>query len=227
MSHAHCCCVPNPRDSACRWTGARSCSWRDPRESSRQGLPHSSSAGTRPSVSPLRLCLPARRRPNVLCGSSHLLHTPNRSCSNKHTPHQSRVSHARAPKGRSRAQPWARTGVAARPPAHGVCTSRGGGGVSDTRTLPEYPRDPHAMQADAQLQGRPHSVLVHMWCLIARPLGRCWVCVCRWAGGHGGGGGAGWHSLRGGSSGRVDTTRCASVAGPAVAGAAAGRERMG
>ena len=38
---------------------------------------------------------------------------------------------------------------------------------------------------------------VHMWCLIARPLGRGWVCVLRGAGGSGGGGGAGWHALWG------------------------------
>ena len=123
-------------------------------------------AGATPARAAAKASLTARARARVQacprCDSASppadvltccvALHT---SC----TPHQSRVSHARAPKGRSRAQPWARTGVAARPPAHGVCTSRGGGGVSDIRTLPEYPRDPHAMQADAQLQGRPHSVL--------------------------------------------------------------------
>ncbi len=38
---------------------------------------------------------------------------------------------------------------------------------------------------------------VRMWCLIARPLGRGWVCVWRGADGRGGGGGAGWHALRG------------------------------
>jgi hypothetical protein len=39
---------------------------------------------------------------------------------------------------------------------------------------------------------------VRVWCLIARPLGRGWVCVWPGAGGRGGGGGDGWHSLRGG-----------------------------
>jgi hypothetical protein len=37
-----------------------------------------------------------------------------------------------------------------------------------------------------------------MWHLIAQPLGRDWVCVCRGAGGRGDGGGAGWRALRGG-----------------------------
>ena len=37
-----------------------------------------------------------------------------------------------------------------------------------------------------------------MWHLIAQPLGRDWVCVCRGAGGRGDGGGAGWRELRGG-----------------------------
>ena len=98
----------------------------------------------------------------------------------------------------SRARRWARPGVAARPPAHGVCASRGGGGTSDSRALPEYPSDPHAMQADTRGCGDAHTACcVHMWCLIARPLERDWVCVWRGAGGSGGGDGAGWHALRG------------------------------
>ena len=63
----------------------------------------------------------------------------------------------------SRARRWARPGVAARPPDHGVCTSRGGGGTSDSKALPAYPRDQHVMQATARMRGRPHSVLrVHV-----------------------------------------------------------------
>ena len=38
----------------------------------------------------------------------------------------------------SRARRSARPGVAARPPAHGVSASRGCGGASDSRALPEY-----------------------------------------------------------------------------------------
>jgi hypothetical protein len=46
--------------------------------------------------------------------------------------------------------------------------------------------------------GDAHTVCcVHMWCLIARPLGCGWVCVWRGAGNHGGGGGAALHELRG------------------------------
>ena len=37
----------------------------------------------------------------------------------------------------SRARRSTRPGVAGRPPAHGVCSSRGGGGASDSRALPE------------------------------------------------------------------------------------------
>ena len=67
-----------------------------------------------------------------------------------------------------------------------------------SRALPEYPRDPHAMQADTRGCGDAHTACcVHMWCLIARPLERDWVCVWRGAGGRGGGDGAGWHALRG------------------------------
>jgi hypothetical protein len=38
---------------------------------------------------------------------------------------------------------------------------------------------------------------VRVWCLIALPLGRGWVCVWLGASGRGGGGGAGSHALRG------------------------------
>jgi hypothetical protein len=38
---------------------------------------------------------------------------------------------------------------------------------------------------------------VRVWRLIAQPLGRDWVCVWRGSGGHGDGGEAGWHALRG------------------------------
>jgi len=48
--------------------------------------------------------------------------------------------------------------------------------------------------------GAAHTACcVHMWCLIAWPFGRCWVCVWRGAGGRGGGGGASCHTLRGGN----------------------------
>ena len=71
-----------------------------------------------------------------------------------------------------------------RPADAGVCASRCGGGAPDSKTLPEW--------------GNTHTACcVRVWCLIARPLGRGWVCVWRGAGSRGGGGGAGWHALRG------------------------------
>jgi hypothetical protein len=39
---------------------------------------------------------------------------------------------------------------AGRPPAAGVRTSRGGDDTSDSKTLPEYSRDPHAMEGAAR-----------------------------------------------------------------------------
>jgi len=82
LSHACSFCVPNSRDSACSWTSARSCSWRTPRKRSCQSLSHSPSTGTRPIVSPLRRCRPARRRPSMRRRSSHLrrLRGPSASC---------------------------------------------------------------------------------------------------------------------------------------------------
>jgi hypothetical protein len=71
---------------------------------------------------------------------------------------------------------------ARRPSAAGVRTSRRGDGTSDSKTLPEYSRDPHVMEGAA--------CCVRVWCLIERPLGRGWVCVWRGAGGRGGDGGA-------------------------------------
>jgi hypothetical protein len=73
-----------------------------------------------------------------------------------------------------------------RPADAGVCASRCGGGASDSKTLPEYSPRP--------------ACCVRMWRLIAQPLGRDWVCVWRGAGGHGDGGEAGWHALRGETS---------------------------
>ena len=80
--HACGCCVPNSRDSACRWTSARSCSWRTPLKRSCQSLSHPPSTGTRPIVSPPRRCRPACRRPSVRRCSSHLrrLRGPSASC---------------------------------------------------------------------------------------------------------------------------------------------------
>jgi hypothetical protein len=98
----------------------------------------------------------------------------------------------------SRTRRWARPGVAARPPAHRVCASRGVGSTSDSRAFPVYPRDPHVMQADTRRCGDAHTACcVHMWCLIAWPLELDWVCVWRWAGGRRGGDWAVWHAVRG------------------------------
>jgi hypothetical protein len=44
---------------------------------------------------------------------------------------------------------WPVVGCAGRPPAAGVRTSRGGDGTSDSKTLPEYSSDPHAMEGAA------------------------------------------------------------------------------
>ena len=74
------------------------------------------------------------------------------------------------------------------------CASRGGGGVPDSKTLPEYPCDPHVMEGHSQSRaaaGTPTACCVRVSCLITRPLGLGWVCVWRGAGGRGGGGGAG------------------------------------
>ena len=49
-------------------------------QTQRQSLPHSSCVSACPGVSPLRRCRPARRRPNVQCGSSHLLPAPPWAC---------------------------------------------------------------------------------------------------------------------------------------------------
>ena len=64
------------------------------------------------------------------------------------------------------------------------------------------------MQADTRGCGDAHTACcVHMWCLIARPLERDWVCVWRGAGGRGGGDGAGWHALRGEGETSTNTVR--------------------
>ena len=64
--------VRKRNQTAYSWASARSCSWRTPRERSCQGFSHSPSTGTRPSVSPLRRCRPACRRPSVRRRASHL-----------------------------------------------------------------------------------------------------------------------------------------------------------
>ena len=70
-----------------------------------------------------------------------------------------------------------------------------------TSTLPEYSPRPACHGGTLTKSrgcGDAHTTCcVRVWCLIAWPLGRGWVCVWRGAGGRGGGGGAGSHTMRG------------------------------
>jgi hypothetical protein len=73
------------------------------------------------------------RRPFSLCRAAMWVRAPasRRASSSSCPQHASRNSAVSSPPDR-----W--PGVAARPPAHGVCASRSGGGASDSRALPEY-----------------------------------------------------------------------------------------
>jgi hypothetical protein len=54
-----------------------------------------------------------------------------------------------------------------RPADAGSCASRGGGGAPDSKTLPEYPCDPHVMQGHSQSRaaaGTPTACCVRVSC---------------------------------------------------------------
>ena len=112
----------------------------------------------------------------------------------------------------SRARRSTRPGVAGRPPAHGVCSSRGGGGASDSRALPEdfgqSVRNPpsadgerqslyfaHAMCTDRDLVAGVARARLPYAANMVSGVDAAWVCAWRGAGSRGGSGGASWHTL--------------------------------
>ena len=112
----------------------------------------------------------------------------------------------------SRARRSTRPGVAGRPPAHGVCSSRGGGGASDSRALPEdfgqSVRNPpsadgerqslyfaHAMCTDRDLVAGVARARLPYAANMVSGVDAAWVCAWRGAGSRGGSGGVSWHTL--------------------------------
>ena len=112
----------------------------------------------------------------------------------------------------SRARRSTRPGVAGRPPAHGVCSSRGGGGASDSRALPEdfgqSVRNPpsadgerqslyfaHAMCTDRDLVAGVARARLSYAANMVSGVDAAGCGTWRGAWNRGGGGEANWHAL--------------------------------